>query len=164
MVGGWFGAFLALAMVVSPRCFTEDPSASERGSASEGTADSLRLEASFTGCLEAGPTRTRGGGVEGPLKEPTIEVLDRAIRYTRGATHNCCHEVEIRKVVKEHAMEIREIWSGQPCRCECASDLDVLLSPVPAGELSVSVLREILKADGSSAGVERILVREVVVP
>lgn len=91
------------------------------------------------GCAETDQglgTRAAGGENE---QEPTIEVFGNTVRYTRALQHQCCRKVEIEHEIQGAEITLSEIWSGEGCRCECFSEIQVDLEFVPAGNYLVRV-------------------------
>lgn len=59
--------------------------------------------------------------------EILIKALPTGIHLTHSLTHACCLEVKLEGTIKDDNIKIREIFSGEPCRCLCSSKIDFYL-------------------------------------
>ncbi len=158
---------ISLVMTIVLSCSTDVKHPStvhEQGPQLE--VEGIELLASFTGCLESGPSRLPSGAAKSSSREPKIQANDASITYSRGAEHNCCYEAELQHVALGSTIEIREIWRGEACRCNCYSDLSVALSPIPSGKylVMISYVEDPTSDEALPVEERMLLSQEVVVP
>lgn len=102
---------------------------------------------SVTGCAEKGDNSTTKSA--GETQEPKIEVINNEVVYSRAINHACCRKANMDYEVNSSGLNIYEIWSGEPCKCLCFSELkaekEVPQTPYP---LNVNVYEK--ESDGSN--------------
>ncbi|MDO9128845.1 MAG: hypothetical protein Q7U34_03165 [Anaerolineales bacterium] len=98
-----------------------------------------RLSPTVKGCTETDQgMASRVPGDENE-QEPAIEVIGDTLRYTRALQHQCCRKVEFEQEFQGAEITLYEVWSGEGCRCECFSEIQVDLEFIPAGNYLVRV-------------------------
>ena len=98
-----------------------------------------RLSPTVKGCAETDQgMASRVPGDENE-QEPSIEVIGNSLRYTRALQHQCCRKVEFEHEIQGADITLYEVWSGEGCRCECFSEIQVDLEFVPSGNYLVRV-------------------------
>ncbi len=107
-------------------------------------------------------SRAAGGESE---KEPSIEVIGNTLRYTHALQHQCCRKIEFEQEIQGTEITLYEVWSGEGCRCECFSELQVDLEFIPAGNYLVCVYEKGAQPGSSEPMEEKLLISvEISVP
>jgi len=98
-------------------------------------------------------------------QEPAIEVIGNTLRYTRAIQHQCCRKVEFEQEIQGAEITLYEVWSGEGCRCECFSELQVDLEFVPSGDYLVRVYERGTQPGSSELMEEKLLISvEISIP
>ncbi len=124
-----------------------------------------RLSPLVKGCAETDQgmaSRAAGGENE---QEPAIEVIGNTLRYTRALQHQCCRKVEFEHEIQGTEITLYEVWSGEGCRCECFSEIQVDLEFIPAGNYLVSVYEKGTQPGSSEPMEQKLLISvEISIP
>ena len=124
-----------------------------------------RLSPLVKGCAETDrgmASRAAGGESE---TEPAIEVIGNTLRYTRALQHQCCRKVEFEHEIQGTEITLYEVWSGEGCRCECFSEIQVDLEFIPSGNYLVRVYERGTQPGSSEPMEEKLLISvEISVP
>jgi len=74
-----------------------------------------------------------------PTVDPKIEIAGSGLRYFRAGMHQCCRKVEVREQMQKGRIILTEFWTGEGCRCMCASQIEATLTNLATGEYEVTV-------------------------
>jgi hypothetical protein len=110
------------------------------------------------GCAETDQgmaSRAAGGENE---QEPAIEVIGNTLRYTRALQHQCCRKVEFEQEIQGTEITLYEVWSGEGCRCECFSEIQVDLEFIPAGNYRMRVYEKGTQPGSSEPMEQKLLI------
>jgi hypothetical protein len=92
-------------------------------------------------------------------------VIGNTLRYTRALQHQCCRKVEFEHEIQGTGITLYEVWSGEGCRCECFSELQVDLEFVPLGKYLVRVYEKGTQPGSSEPMEQKLLISvEISIP
>ena len=124
-----------------------------------------RLSPTVKGCAETDQGMSSRLPGDENEQEPAIEVIGNTLRYTRAIQHQCCRKVEFEQEIQGAEITLYEVWSGEGCRCECFSELQVDLEFVPSGDYLVRVYERGTQPGSSELMEEKLLISvEISIP
>lgn len=94
-----------------------------------------KFTSNVLGCAKTGQASR---GISLATGQPLlISAVGSMITYRHELTHACCLSAQLRYSIRGQVITFSEVWSGEPCRCQCSSVINGTIENVPKGVYTV---------------------------